>query len=72
MNKFYFGIQASVFSLILNSAYNLYKSSLKTTFSKSIFFTSILILLFFKINPIWIIVLGFLSGTFIFLFERRV
>lgn len=71
MNQFYIGVQAGVFSLILSSAYNLYKSSLKGVFSKILFFTSFVILIVFKINPIWIILFGLSSGILLFFKEVK-
>ena len=37
INKIYLGVQAGVITLILNSAINLFKNSVKSKFSKLIF-----------------------------------
>lgn len=71
VNKIYTGVQAGVIMLILNSAINLYKSSIKTKFAKAIFLLSLLVLILFGVNPIFIILFGFLSGYISFIFERR-
>ena len=71
MNEFYLGIQAGVLALILNSSYNLYKSSLNGYFSKIIFFLSLISLVTLGVNPIWVIVFGFVSGLFLFFKEVR-
>lgn len=71
LNKFYIGIQAGVIILILNSALSIFKHSVNSTFTRSIFIISLLIIVIFKINPIWIIILGFFSGYLNLIFERK-
>ena len=71
LKKFYIGIQAGVLVLILNSAVNLFKHSIKYKWSYIIFIISMIALIFFKVNPIWIILLGFSSGYFHIFFERK-
>ena len=71
INKIYTGIQAGVIVLILNSAISMFKSSIKTKFSKSVFFSSLLVLIIFDINPIFIILFGFFISYLNILFERR-
>lgn len=71
LEKFFIGIQAGVLVLILNSALNLFKHSVKNKWNYVIFTVSIVALVFFKINPIWIIIFGFLSGYVNSVFEGR-
>ena len=62
INKIYLGVQAGVITLILNSAINLFKNSVKSKFSKLIFLVALSGLVLFKINPILIILFGFSAG----------
>lgn len=71
INKIYLGVQAGVIMLILNSAVQLFKSSIKNKFGKTIFSISLFVLIFFGINPIWIILFGFLCGFANIFFERK-
>lgn len=71
INKIYLGVQAGVITLILNSAINLFKNSVKSKFSKLIFLIALSGLVLFKINPILIILFGFSAGYVSLLLERR-
>lgn len=71
VNKIYTGVQAGVIMLILNSAITMYKSSIKVKFSKILFLICLVVLILFDLNPIYIILFGFVSGYANFLFERR-
>ena len=71
INKIYLGVQAGVITLILNSAINLFKNSVKSKFSKLIFLVALSGLVLFKINPILIILFGFSAGYVSLLLERR-
>lgn len=71
LNKVYLGVQAGVIMLILNSATNLFKFSIKSKFNKIIFLICFLTMVFFNISPIWIIIFGFASGYGAYLLERK-
>lgn len=69
INKIYLGLQAGVITLILNSALNLFKNSVKTKFTRAIFLICLLLLICFNLNPIIIILIGFLAGYILLLFN---
>ena len=71
INKVYLGIQAGVIILILNSAINLFKNSVKTKFSKIIFIIAILALIILKTNPIYVVIFGFGAGYISMFWERN-
>lgn len=72
LNKFYLGIQAGVIVLIFNSAMNLFKISIKSKFSLIIFSICILTMIVLNINPIFVIIFGFVMGYLTLYFDRGV
>jgi len=72
INKLYLGVQAGVIVLILQSATNLFKTSVKSRFSKIIFVIAMLALIFLNINPIYIIIFGFIAGYMSMFWERKI
>jgi chromate transporter len=61
-NSIFLGIQIAVTALISSSVISIFSKGIKGVFAKIIFALSLLIMILFSINPIWLIITGAILG----------